>query len=125
MIVYTQTGKEITISVTYFFPEPAADIGIFCLGSHLFLFPVRYVLLPGVVLLVDRLPADQRSDLPPYRSDGEGENRESGAFSFACGARKILDIDTDATGDARAMFVDYTGSYRWVKPIFDEQSANT
>jgi hypothetical protein len=48
-----------------------------------------------------------------------------GAFSFACGARKILDIDTDATGDARAMFVDYTGSYRWVKPIFDEQSANT
>jgi choloylglycine hydrolase len=31
-----------------------------------------------------------------------------GAFSFACGVRKILDIDTDATGDARAMFVDYT-----------------
>jgi penicillin V acylase-like amidase (Ntn superfamily) len=29
-------------------------------------------------------------------------------FSFACGARKILDIDTDATGDVGASFIEYT-----------------
>jgi penicillin V acylase-like amidase (Ntn superfamily) len=31
-------------------------------------------------------------------------------FSFACGARKILDIDTDATGDVAARFQDYTSA---------------
>ena len=30
------------------------------------------------------------------------------AFSLACGGRKILDIDTDATGEVESMFADYT-----------------
>ena len=30
------------------------------------------------------------------------------AFSFACGGRKILDIDNDATGEVGSMFADYT-----------------
>jgi hypothetical protein len=33
---------------------------------------------------------------------------ELATFSFACGARKILDIDTDSTGDVGARFVEYT-----------------
>jgi MYXO-CTERM domain-containing protein len=33
-----------------------------------------------------------------------------GSFSFACGGRKILDIDTDATGDVGSMFGDYTAA---------------
>jgi choloylglycine hydrolase len=33
-----------------------------------------------------------------------------GSFSFACGGRKILDIDTDAIGDVASMFGDYTAA---------------